>query len=154
MGYVAYTGNTMAAVTTDNKSTIAIACPTSTHVQWQTADVTVLTPSLPGAASVATVYDVTGPASNDTTYVAKVIVNPTYQVGKTWQLYNHEVVPNAAVGVHVSDNVLLCKTCSCLLYLACLSVLVIMKLWSMDQRLISLASCVCSVLTMLAILFT
>lgn len=79
MGYVAYTGNTTAAVTTDNKSTIAIACPTSTHVQWQTADVTVLTPSLPGAASVATVYDVTGPASNDTTYVAKVIVNPTYQ---------------------------------------------------------------------------
>lgn len=108
MGYVAYTGNTTAAVTTDNKSTIAIACPTSTHVQWQTADVTVLTPSLPGAASVATVYDVTGPASNDTTYVAKVIVNPTYQVGKTWQLYKHALVPNAAVGIHASDIVLHC----------------------------------------------
>ena len=84
MGYVANTGNITTAVTTDNRSAIAIACPTSTHVQWQLADLTVLTPSLPGAASVATIYDVSGPTSNDITYVAKVNVNPTYQVCSLW----------------------------------------------------------------------
>lgn len=82
MGYVANAlfGNTTAAVTSDNTSAITIACPTSTRVQWQTADLTVVTPSLPGAASIATIYDVTGSGSNETSYVAKVNVNPTYQV--------------------------------------------------------------------------
>ena len=82
MGYVATAtfGNTSAAVTSDNTSAITIACPTSTHVQWQTDDIAVLTPALPGAASVATIYDVSGSGGNETTYVAKVNVNPTYQV--------------------------------------------------------------------------
>ena len=73
-------GNTTAAVTTDNATAIAIACPTTTAVQWQTADLTVTTASSPGAGTVTTVYDVTNPGGNDTTYVAKVVLEPLYQV--------------------------------------------------------------------------
>ena len=80
MGYHSSVGNTTAAVTTDNTSAIAIACPTTSTVQWQTADLTVTTASSPGAANVTTIYDVTNTSGNDTTYVAKVVVEPSYQV--------------------------------------------------------------------------
>ena len=81
MGYHSSVGNTTAAVTTDNTSAIAIACPTTSTVQWQTADLTVTTASSPGAGNVTTVYDVTNSGGNDTTYVAKVVLEPSYQVG-------------------------------------------------------------------------
>ena len=80
MGYHSSVGNSTAAVTTDNNTAIAISCPTTTPVQWQTADLTVTTASSPGAATVATVFDVTNPGGNDTTYVAKVVLEPSYQV--------------------------------------------------------------------------
>lgn len=80
MGYHSSVGNSTAAVTTDNTTAIAISCPTTTPVQWQTADLTVTTAASPGAARVATVYDVTNPGGNDTTYVAKVVLEPSYQV--------------------------------------------------------------------------
>ena len=83
MGYHSSVGNTTAAVTTDNTSAIAIACPTTSTVQWQTADLTVTTASSPGAANVTTIYDVTNTGGNDTTYVAKVVVEPSYQVCST-----------------------------------------------------------------------
>ncbi len=81
MGYHSSVGNTTAAVTTDNTSAIAIACPTTSTVQWQTADLTVTTASSPGAGNVTTIYDVTNSGGNDTTYVAKVVLEPSYQVG-------------------------------------------------------------------------
>lgn len=81
MGYHSSVGNTTAAVTTDNTSAIAIACPTTSTVQWQTADLAVTTASSPGAGNVTTIYDVTNSGSNDTTYVAKVVLEPSYQVG-------------------------------------------------------------------------
>lgn len=80
MGYHSSVGNSTAAVTTDNTTAIAISCPTTTPVQWQTADLTVTTATSPGAARVATVYDVTSPGGKDTTYVAKVVLEPSYQV--------------------------------------------------------------------------
>jgi len=81
MGYHSSVGNTTAAVTTDNTSAIAIACPTTSTVQWQTADLAVTTASSPGAGNVTTIYDVTNSGGNDTTYVAKVVLEPSYQVG-------------------------------------------------------------------------
>lgn len=81
MGYHSSVGNTTAAVTTDNTSAIAIACPTTSTVQWQTADLAVTTTSSPGAGNVSTIYDVTNSGGNDTTYVAKVVLEPSYQVG-------------------------------------------------------------------------
>lgn len=81
MGYHSSVGNTTAAVTTDNTTAIAISCPTTVPVQWQTADLTVTTASSPGAGTVASVYDVSSPGGNDTTYVAKVVLEPSYQVG-------------------------------------------------------------------------
>lgn len=80
MGYHSSVGNTTAAVTTDNTTAIAITCPTTVPVQWQAADLTVTTASSPGAGSVASVYDVSSPGGNDTTYVAKVVLEPSYQV--------------------------------------------------------------------------
>lgn len=80
MGYHSSVGNTTAAVTTDNTTAIAISCPTIVPVQWQTADLTVTTASSPGAGTVASVYDVSSPGGNDTTYVAKVVLEPSYQV--------------------------------------------------------------------------
>ena len=82
MGYHSSVGNITAAVTTDNATAIAIACPTTTVVQWETADLTVTTASSPGAGTVAIVYDVTNPGGNDTTYVAKVVLEPSYQVSQ------------------------------------------------------------------------
>ena len=81
MGYHSSVGNTTAAVTTDNTSAIAIACLTTSTVQWQTADLAVTTASSPGAGNVSTIYDVTNSGGNDTTYVAKVVLEPSYQVG-------------------------------------------------------------------------
>ena len=80
MGYHSSVGNSTAAVTTDNTTAIAISCPTTTPVRWQTADLTVTTTASPGAGTVATVHDVTNPGGNDTTYVAKVVLEPSYQV--------------------------------------------------------------------------
>lgn len=87
MGYHSSVGNSTAAVTTDNTTAIAISCPTTTPVQWQTADLTVTTAASPGAGTVATVYDVTNPAGNDTTYVAKVVLEPSYQVKPLLERY-------------------------------------------------------------------
>lgn len=80
MGYHSSVGNTTAAVTTDNSSAIAIACPTTAPVQWQTADLAVTTAASPGAGNVTIIYDVTSTGSNDTTYVAKVVLEPSYEV--------------------------------------------------------------------------
>ncbi|KAL0033616.1 hypothetical protein WJX79_007938 [Trebouxia sp. C0005] len=79
MGYHSSVGNTTAAVTTDNTSAIAIACPTTSTVLWQIADLVVTTASSPGAGNVTTIYDVTNSGGNDTTYVAKVVLEPSYQ---------------------------------------------------------------------------
>ena len=87
MGYHSSVGNSTAAVTTDNTTAVAISCPTTTPVQWQTADLTVTTAASPGAGTVAIVYDVTNPGGNDTTYVAKVVMEPSYQVQPLLELY-------------------------------------------------------------------
>ena len=81
MGYHSSVGITTAAVTTDNTSAVAIACPITSTVQWQTADLAVTTASSPGAGNVTTIYDVTNSGGNDTMYVAKVVLEPSYQVG-------------------------------------------------------------------------